>query len=222
MIMRRPANPPPVIHPVTNPVDPKQFSAAYKLFHNRYQALTAQMNLYSKGYLEVFGTVSSGDKELDAAMAKSEVRVWLTPSAMAMFLDEGMGFRLIDPKDSVDIYNTINEHLTDWKRHTQLEVNPLNVPWDDLRKFENLAKEMFPIARGYMRNLPTPFDGIFNRTGVMRGLSRKRPDEDSSNKPVEKEAHSPILETMRQEMQQNTSASPAKKVKPWLQSKPVV
>lgn len=221
--MPRFANPPPVKTPVTNQVDPSKLSAAYRLFHDRYECITEQMNLYSKEYLSVFGMVTTGDKKQDEAMAKYPVRVWLAPASMAQFLDQGSSFSLVKREETATIYGLIIEHLTDWKRHLQFELNPYDVPWDDLRMFEALAKEMYPTARGYIKNLSAPFD-MFSKMGggVMRGLSRSKAPEKKDADKATPEAHTPILETMRQEIQanQNTPAA-SRKTKPWLQSKTV-
>jgi hypothetical protein len=214
--MPRFANPLPIITPVHRQVDPAHRSAAYKLFHNRYHCITAQANLYSKEYLKISGTLTTGDKACDAAMATSSVQIWLTPAAMAVFLNDGATFALIDPTQSVEIYETINEHLQDWKRHLTLELNTTNVPFQDLRWFEALAVEIFQIARGYMGRTRQPTLGLFPQGAVMRGLSKTTPAQRAealeASRPKE---HSLVVESLRKE-QQAATVDPATRSKPWL------
>jgi hypothetical protein len=223
--MPRHANPPPVFHPQPVAVDPAQHSAAYKLFHHRYHCITAQMNLYSKAYLEISGMVSTGDKNADRAMAHAPAQCWLTPAAMAEFLEQGATFAIKEPKETVEIYENINQHLQDWKNHVQKELNTSDVPWEDLRKFEALAVEVFKIARGFMAR-SHPMQSFFNRVGggVMRGLSREAPKLDHNNQPIitprgeiaAPAAHTPVVDAMRKEMQQLDTGLVKKPNKPWL------
>ena len=213
------ARPPPVKQLRTDKVTPKDLSAAYKLFHNRYQCTTSQMNYYSKEYLSTFGMVTTGDKAADDAMAHSTVNVWLTPAAMAIFLNEGSVFGLVDRKSSIEIYGLLMEHLRDWQQHLRLELNPKDVPWEDLRQFEALAKEMFPIASGFVQNLEQPFSHFVNRSGgIMRGLKREAPPPVTSvpgTSEITERGFQPILDTMMQEVK-TPSPEPSKKSKPWL------
>lgn len=219
----RMANPPAVKHPVTTPL-PATTSAAYHLFTDRYACTTAQRNLYSANYLKISGVVSTGDKTVDKAMGDYPVAVWLTPVAMAEFRNDGASFTLNNPADAAPIYKHLRDHLMDWKNHIDRNININDPPMEDLRKLEELAQEMYPIALGYMPVEEPSFGFLGRNFGVMRGLSREAPilpkndpTADPNVTPVDApyvaRPHAPVFDSIVRALADRTA--PTKKDKPW-------
>lgn len=199
------AKPLPVITPVLGkPIDPANRTAAHRLFNDRYRVMMSQMDLYSEKYLREGGMVTTGDKEVDRAMAYQKVQCYQTAAGMAELLDQGCSFHLVDPNDSVKIYRDVIDHLTDWKHYVTREINPINVPKEDLAKFDHLASEIYYIARGFMAMERQP-EGFFTKLEAMerrRGIAKNRPEVDSSGVPIQSssvaERHTPIADSIRQ------------------------
>lgn len=153
--------------------DPSKHSAAYKIFHYKFICSIAAMHLQRQEHLEVFGYVTSGDAKVDRALAHAEMHVQLTIAAMAQFYDEGIPFKLVDPKDSVKIYQTIHQHLMDWKQHIEFS-STFEAPIDELRKLDAVAAEVYGHARFHMQSAPyhgvllRNIDGIVGRRGGIR------------------------------------------------------
>lgn len=157
--------------------DNPNHSPAYKIFHYNFEVTIPAMYLYSPEYLKTFGLTSSGDKTIDEGQALAPTRAYLTIAAMAEYHDEGATIGLINPKDSVRIYTYIKQHLMDWRDVFRRDFNRRDVPSEDLRKLENLAKEIYKSARHFMTEEPTNstlFDKL-NEMGNRRPARKAEP-----------------------------------------------
>lgn len=157
-------------------------SAAYKLWHHQFACRINQIHLYETAYLEQARVAYSGDKNVEKALANQSVTAMFVPAALAEFVHEGVPFQLVDPRDAANIYRIVHQHLKDWQHAASSEVNVMDGPIEDLRKFDALAGEIYPFARPYLAI--NPFHGTFLATldgmSRRRGLSRHR-----TEKPVE-------------------------------------
>lgn len=153
----------------------EKHTAAYRIFHYYYKCYMAQHHLYSDDYMKAFGIPTSGDRDVDRNLAASKTLCQLTIADMANHLDNGANLTLEEPSKSVEIYNTVREHLLDWKRTLDQAIGEMDAPIDDLRKLDNLATEVYKVARGYMRNghQAGGMFGSVRRLGARRAMSRK-------------------------------------------------
>lgn len=127
-------------------------TAAFKIFHYYYKCYVPQHALYNKDYLTTFGIPTTGNREIDRQLATATTLAQYTIAEMAELLGRGINITLEEPVKSVEIYLTLREHLKDWERTVQTAFGDSDPPMDDLRLLDNLAGEVYKIARGYLQN----------------------------------------------------------------------
>lgn len=188
-------------------------TVAFQLFHSHWNCLIPEMYLYDQKYLEQVGTVSSGDRAIDRQMAHNRREVRLTPAAMAIYFDEGAPIKMVNPIDAIPIYRLILEHLETWKHIINTEVNIGNPPIEDLKKFDNLAAALFPLANQFNEFRPHQ-RGIFehlNNIGWKSPISLDGPKQKEhksvmSDSPIDKPAtisndiHRPVADAIARQM----------------------
>ena len=176
----------------------KEHTAAYRIFHYYYKAYIPQHALYSQDFLETFGVPVSGDRQVDRELANTKTLAQLTIAEMAEKLDEGVPVTLEDPKKSVEIYKTLREHLNNWFTTVSNPVGSNAPPVEDLRRLDNLAGEVYKIARHYMKEAPSD-SSLFRRLdqlGSNRAVSRHAEPKEERQLPEE---HQPIHDAIVKE-----------------------
>jgi len=139
-----PPEPVKVFRPRTKAADK---SVAQKLFTFRYRAQISKVHLISEKEIAQFGTVSTGNKDVDRAMADEIVTATLTAPEMAEFLDNSVTFALCNTKDSVQIFRHLMELLKDWEERSRADLQEVKVPIEELVKLEKLAAHMYQSAK---------------------------------------------------------------------------
>lgn len=156
--------------------DTSKHSAAFKLFHYPFNFRISRLHLTDPQYVELFGRMTTGDLESDRVMALEEVPIIRTIAQMVDFHRRGIGFRLQDPKDGVRIYEYVYEHLQDWRQ--TIDSSPLlrSAPIEDLRAFDEFAKEVYLLARGYISYRPAEgsLSNFFEQLAASRGTLGRR------------------------------------------------
>ena len=165
-----------------------EHTAAFKIFHYIFICQMSAMHLYSDEELEHYGSISSGDREFDKAMATDLTTVQLTISRIAELSDEGVPVILTNPEDSARIYKIIQEHLDDWDRNSRTNLNLGNVPVEDLRKLELVKTKVAEVAKYYIPVRPT-MSAFFERLDSFGGgrPTFKREDAPPRAEPLVKQ-----------------------------------
>ena len=172
--------------------DNPKHTAAYKIFHYNFEVTIPSMYLYSERYLDVFGMETSGDTSIDEGYATAPTRAYLTIAAMATYHNEGADIGLINPEDSLRIYNYVNEHLTEWNKTMRFDVNRREAPTDDLRALDAFAKAIYPTARHYMTAEPVA-------SSLFAAL------DNIGTRPMSKDLQKPIAEVKSSLAEEHTS-----------------
>lgn len=173
---------------------PVKQTNAYKLFNYRFLVEIAQMHLYDSKWLESSGVVTTGNPVLDRQTALQPMVAQLSPAAMAEFHDEGVEMRLVNPEDSVRIYQMIYDHMKDWQHAVNFNVNINDAPLEDLRKFDALATEVYKLARYYWKE--KPYHGQFGQFLQSRGRRRTFLDGTSNPEAINKPDHTPMADSI--------------------------
>lgn len=186
-------------------------SVAYQLFHTLWNCSIPEMYLYDQKYLEQVGTISTGDRNVDRQQQLNRRDIRLSGAAMALYFDEGAPIRLADPKDAMHLYRLILEHLENWKQIIQTELNIGNPPIDDLKKFDNLAAALYPIANQFAEFKPHQrgiFEHLYN-IGWRSPISLTAPPAkeehtsamaDASAKKEKPSGHNPVADAIARQM----------------------
>jgi hypothetical protein len=185
---------------------PLNHTPAYKLFHYLFLCEIAQMHMSSREYLAQSGVVTTGDPMLDRQSALQPMQCQMSIAGMAVMHSEGVSINLVQPEDSLKIYQIIYDHLTDWSRAANENVNIVTAPTDDLIKLDAFAAEVYKLARFYWKD--SPYHGRldhFLKNQSRRGVRRSPQVEPTSiNHQPE---HTPMADSIREGLRDRT--------KPW-------
>jgi hypothetical protein len=165
-------------------------TVAYQLFHSMWNCTIPEMFLFDTKYLAEVGMVSSGDRAVDRQQMLNRREIRLTAAAMALYHDEGAPITLVKPRDAMPLYRLIIEHLENWKYIINTQVNVGKPPIEDLKKFDNLAAALFPLANQFAEFKPHQ-RGIFEHLaniGFKSPISLSAPAKKTEHKPVMSEA----------------------------------
>lgn len=127
----------------------KPVSPAQIIFNRRFMCQLQHMHTLSKSDINIFGISSSGDRNIDEGLLKSWVYVQLTIAEMVEHNSRGVPIIIDNPSDSVIIYETLNRHLENWRYHVKNSINTGKVPLDDLRKMDEFAAKIYPMAASH-------------------------------------------------------------------------
>ena len=124
-------------------------SAAEHIFKKYYECMIPQFHLYSKEEVETFGVPTTGDPIIDKGSANRLTHVRLTIDRMAEIHAEGSPIALLHPEESLEICNTIYQHLNDWFNHVEHSMGASSPPVEELKKLESFAILLEEKARFY-------------------------------------------------------------------------
>jgi len=149
----------------------KKHTAAWRLFHIKYAVRVPQLFMYGKPYLEKHGYHVSGDHGLDNDRLMESTVVRQTAAGLAILHEEGAPIDIVDIRDSVTIYDDIQEHLRDWERLSRNGAHPGDFPpLEDFRMLEAVAMALHETAKHYEPNEVTD-NGLRDR---LMNMNRRR------------------------------------------------
>jgi hypothetical protein len=128
-------------------------TAAYRLFHWKYQVRIPRSLMESSEYINNVGYHVSGDARVDAMQSTSVLVMNQTAAGIAILHSQGApvdDFLFLKKSDAADVYTDIQEHLQDWKRVTYQGIHPNDCPpIEDFRMFEAVAMALYRTAKFY-------------------------------------------------------------------------
>lgn len=150
---------------------PKKNTAAWRLFNIKYEVRVPQLFMYGKPYLEKHGYHISGDPTLDNERLMEPTVMRQTVAGLALLHEDGAPLDIVNWRDSVAIYEDIQEHLRDWEVQARGGMHPDEIPpIEDFRMFEAIASALHPHAKHYEPDEVTG-DGLRDR---LMAMNRKR------------------------------------------------
>lgn len=184
-------------------------TTAQRIFNSRYICQVQHMHTLSKNDINIFGVSSSGDRGIDDALLKSWVSVQITIADMVEMHSKGIPIIVTDPRNTVPIYEVLKQHLADWHRHVQSSINVGVVPVEDLRKMDDFASKIFPIASRYKKpeelKISQGFQEIINRGPKAFKINKGFIDTNTNqNKPKVTEKHTPLANLIAKEFGNKT------------------
>lgn len=187
-----------VIENLVPRIKTKDQTPAFKIWNYRFICLVNQMHMYDKKYLSQFGFTDSGNANINREMARSPQHVQLSVAAMAELHHDGVDIVLTVPEDSVKIYQMIYDHLMDWQVRIRENTFITAAPIEDLRKLDELAGEIYKIAKFYWKN--KPYHGGFfqfldtqSRAAIHRRAPLQTPGKE---KPSATDTHKPMVDSI--------------------------
>lgn len=125
-------------------------SAAFYLFHAWIGWRIPEYATMTRYATEVHGVFLPEDKDKAKAILLNKKFVMYRPFEIAEYITTGGSLDINDPNDAIRVYGWIMEHMANWLHHLDTpQMFPKPAPMDGLRKFNNLANLLFPVANRY-------------------------------------------------------------------------
>jgi len=119
------------------------------IFNRLYRIRIAGIHLIDERVLEQFGTVTTGSRQDDIAIAAAPMFAHATIAGMATFLSDGATFELESTEKAHEIFEVIQQHLLAWSASIDQSFNRRDAPMEGLRELERLAEYLYPVAMRY-------------------------------------------------------------------------
>lgn len=129
-----------------NTVPVEKQTAAYRLFHFYRRVMVQQIFTMNAGTLQQVGMPTSGNEKVDRDLRTEWVTVAMTAPEMTTYLQRGAALMFERVEVATQLYLDLVEHLRDWLQAFYDNPNLRKAPVDDLRLFDELAKECFKYA----------------------------------------------------------------------------
>lgn len=151
----------------------KPMPVEWDIFHIPYPVRMPNVFCYSEEYLELMGTFSSGDRDIDLANMQEKRDMYLTIAAMVEYHEQGAPIELQRPEDSIVIYRKLRQHLENWKKVVDVVINAPTPPIEDIRKMDRFSGAVHCVANRFTDNL-FGNDSLFTRLGNRAEARRTR------------------------------------------------
>lgn len=182
-------------------------TAAYKVFKWRFEVLIPSAYALSQYEIEQMGTLTTGDRKLDAELANEVSHTYRTISEMAKLHSEGCEIRLVNPaKDAPRIYDVTHQLLVEWAEtlnqgfDVQLQTpeskKRIDAALRDIELLEAFVEKIYPIAK---RVMPAAYraNGLAARLAQLTNLKlRFSPVSKPQPPTLDKNAPSPFTDNL--------------------------
>ena len=97
--------------------------------------------------IKLFGTVFTGNDDIDRGHLNEWVTVMWTINRMVESYKKGIPIKVINHDDTKVIYNHIQDHLSAWKVYKDNGINLAKVPYDDLVDLDAFANQIYDVVK---------------------------------------------------------------------------
>lgn len=175
---------------------PLRETAAYRLWHRKYQVRIPRSLMYGPEYVNKVGIHVTGDYNVDSAGVNELMTMWQTGAGLALLYRDGADIEspntFVHKADKVPLYEDIQRHLLDWRTFAYSGIHPDSAPpISDFRMLEAVAiaihydvQKMRPTVQSSSA-LQEAIMGLNRRRnlGVVDALNRKKVEEEGQIKP---------------------------------------
>jgi hypothetical protein len=113
------------------------------IFDDLYMIRVPSFATKSDLELRLFGTVYTGNPDVDKGHLDEIVTVMWSINRMVESYKKGIPIRVINPQDTKKIFESISKHLEAWKNYKEYGININRVPYDDLVKLDEFASSVY-------------------------------------------------------------------------------
>lgn len=187
----------------------KAVTPAQIIFNKRFICQIQQMHTLSESKLNIFGISTSGNKDIDETLLRQWIHMPMTIAEMVEYNNKGIPIIVNNPVECVEIYETVKAHLKMWHDHVTNNINVGNVPVDDLRKMDDFASKVFPIAAGYKKpeelRISKGIQEMLNLGPKAFKINRRIVDDTPISKPPQDQPkHTPLANIIAREFSSKT------------------
>jgi hypothetical protein len=180
-----------------------EHSAAYKIFHYKYNFSIPGIHFYTQEYLDFVGLTSTGDKAMDKEIMNNHIPTRGTIMEIAQHFSDDHPVKLENTRDAVTMYETVRDHLSEWRQALGQESNVSDAPVEQLRILDEFATSIFEIARRFKpevirrNSISTRLQSIGSNNGQV--LRKGLPPVVDKNAPIKVKplaVHHPVIDTI--------------------------
>lgn len=144
-----------------------------KMFKYYYKVRVPYLATKSVEELNLFGLTNTGVKDVDLSLANERITTYATIEQLIELYKKHVTIFIVDETDSIEIYNVINEHISNWHEFLKHSMNADKVPIEDLATMDEFAKEVLKFIRGNNLHLlsQTETSSFFDYFRELRGFS---------------------------------------------------
>lgn len=135
--------------------DPNEHTSAFKIWKYFFRIRVPSMYTRSSAHLRNRPSITTGDPVADRKMALEMTEIRCTIRNMVEYRAEGAQLELVDPKDSMTIYEILMDFLDQQNAAYQFSHNyglGNNEKLELIRDLDDLAKEVYQVALKYYPN----------------------------------------------------------------------
>lgn len=118
-----------------------------RLWEHLYRVRVPYLRSRTIDDLRNTGTVISGIASYDKDIANQMQNMYLSVSGMIDYYKEGVPIRVIESKDTKQIYEDISNHLHAWKTRLEKGINIGDAPVEDLITMDRFANSVYEHAK---------------------------------------------------------------------------
>ena len=149
----------------------------------------------SEDYIKIFGTPITGSKEIDHNLL---TRWYVTQMPICKMIDlykEGKSVKIVNYKDTKEIYEAIDKHLNLWLSFLKQRVNVTTAPVEDLLIMDKFAQEIYPYAVEHFKieEMDNIFENQSKNIGANKQTFFKKKNIKPDNQFEERESMSDFL-----------------------------
>lgn len=117
------------------------------IFEERFLVKVPYIDTCSDDYLKIFGTPTTGDKDIDKVVNSEWVDVCIPICDMVDYYRKGVNIKVTRPGDVKKIYDNISAHLSKWANNLDYGLNIGNAPIQDLIDLDRFANIVYAHAK---------------------------------------------------------------------------
>ena len=150
------------------------------IFERKYEIRIKVIDNISVEEVSFYGMTTTGDTEYDKSLSEELITRWLSVNEMVEYFKRGRPFRVVNIKDTTEIYEVIHQYLLSWKVRLQNSVNIGNAPVDDLIALDSFATSIHGYACENMtvQKTQSSLMNYFNSVGLGRSISQSEPTKE--------------------------------------------
>ena len=125
----------------------KTLTMVDKIWEWQYKCMVPAFRSRSVNDIARNGVYVTGIKSLDDGLKDDWTKRYLTINQMVDYYITGVPIRVIDVKDTKDIYDTVQIHLVQWLETIRTGMNIKDAPVEELIAMDRFAGSVYPYAK---------------------------------------------------------------------------
>lgn len=125
----------------------KPVDTTVKIFEYMYLCSIPWLKSQPIEMLKRYGVTLSGNANYDSDIENQWFTIYLTIAQMTDLMKDGVSVKVINVKDTKEIYESISHHLYAWKQQLHHGINIGGAPIDDLIALDELANKVYAHAK---------------------------------------------------------------------------